>query len=275
MVGLGRVNGATGEVFDTSKAHFDILVDATKPDDPAAHRYRTLQAAYAAAPAGTRDHPTVIGLMPDVYLLHGTESRPGLIITKANITLIGLTDDRRKVVIADNRGNKLGANNNGWSLAVDADGFSAINLTFLNYCNVDYDYPGNPSKSLKRRSGVITQALALQASGDHHVYSHVALLSRLDTFGNRAARSYFTHTYIEGTDDFLGQRGPSVWEDSEINFIGGGGILFGGGTTFIRTRFRAVKPMEFYKVLLAPDVLIESTLPNVPIAWHAWQLAGP
>lgn len=275
LKGLGRVHGYTGVVFDTRTARYDILVDASRPEDPAARRYKTLQAAYAAAPAGTRDKPTVIGLMPDVYLLHGTPDAPGLSITKANITLVGLTDDRRKVVIADNRGNKQGANNNGWSLNVDADGFSAINLTFLNYCNVDYDYPGDPSKSLKRRSGVITQALALQASGDRHTYSHVAFLSRLDTLANRTARSYFTHVYIEGTDDFVGQRGPSVWEDSEVNFIEGGGILYGGGTTFIRTRFRATKPMQFYKILLPPDALIDSTLPNVPVAWHAWRVTAP
>lgn len=271
LKGLGRVHGYTGVAFDTRAARYDILVDASRPEDAAARRYRTLNDAYAAASEGSRDRPTVIGLMPDVYLLTGTLDEPGLKITKDNITLIGLTDDRRKVVIADNRGNMQGASNNGWSLAVDADGFTAINLTFLNYCNVDYDYPGDPSKSLKRRSGTITQALALQAAGDRHVYSHVAFLSRLDTFGNRAARSYFTHVYIEGTDDFVGSRNPSVWEDSEVHFIAGGGILFGGNATFIRSRFRATRPMQFYKALVAPNALIHSTLPNTPLAWHAWR----
>jgi hypothetical protein len=118
-------------------------------------------------------------------------------------------------------------------MLVDADGFSAINLTILNYCNLDYDYPGDPSKSLRKRSGVITQAVAIQMQGDRHVYSHVAILSRLDTMFNRTKRSYFTHAYLEGTDDYLGAPGGSVWEDSEINFIEGGGILFAGGTTFI------------------------------------------
>jgi hypothetical protein len=56
----------------------------------------------------------VIGLMPDVYQLRGTESDTGLNITKANITLLGLTRDRRSVVLADNRGNKQGATNNGF-----------------------------------------------------------------------------------------------------------------------------------------------------------------
>jgi pectin methylesterase-like acyl-CoA thioesterase len=271
LVGLGAVRGYTDVVFDTTAERYDILVDASRPEDPAHGRYQTIQAAYAAAPAGTRERPTVIGLMPDVYQLRGTETDTGLSITKANITLLGLTRDRRNVVLADNRGNKQGAANNGFSMMVDADGFSAINLTILNYCNLDYDYPGDPSKSLKKRSGVITQAVAIQMQGDRHVYSHVAILSRLDTMFNRTKRSWFTHAYLEGTDDYLGAPGGSVWEDSEINFIEGGGILFAGGTTFIRTRFRATKPMTFYKVPVAPVALIESTLPDQPVAWFGWR----
>lgn len=271
LAGLGHVRGYTDVVFDTTKERYDILVDASRPDDPAANRYRTIQAAYAAAPAGTRERPTVIGILPDVYQLGGTATEPGLTITKPNITLMGLTRDRRSVVLADNRGNKQGAANNGFTMIVDADGFSAINLTILNYCNVDYDYPGDPSKSLKRRSGVITQAVAIQMSGDRHVYSHVAILSRLDTMFNRTKRSYFTNAYLEGTDDYLGAPGVSVWEESEINFIEGGGILFAGGTTFIRTRFRAVKPMQFYKVPVAPVALVDSTLPDAPLAWFGWR----
>lgn len=271
LSGLGEVRGYTGVVFDTTAERYDILVDASRPEDPAARRYQTVQAAYAAAPAGTAERPTVIGLLPDVYQLRGTQTEPGLVITKPYLTLMGLTQDRRSVVLADNRGNKQGAANNGFSMIIDADGFSAVNLTILNYCNLDYDYPGDPSKSLKKRSDVITQAVAIQMSGDRHVYSHVAFLSRLDTMFNRTKRSYFTHSYLEGTDDYLGAPGRSVWEDSEINFIEGGGILFAGGTTFIRTRFRATKPMQFYKVPVAPVSLIESTLPNGPVAWFGWR----
>jgi hypothetical protein len=271
LSGLGRVQGYTGAVFDTTRERYDILVDASRPEDPAAHRYRTIQAAYAAAKPGTREEPTVIGLLPDVYPLGGTPEQSGLIITKDNITLLGLTRDRRDVVLADNRGNKQGAANNGFSMMVEADGFSMINLTVLNHANLDYDYPGDPSKSLKKRSGVITQAVAIQMIGDRHVYSHVAFLSRLDTLFNRTSRSYFTNVYLEGTDDYLGVPGASVWEDSEINFIEGGGIILAGNTTFIRTRFRATKPMSFYKTNLAPVALIDSTFPDGQVAWFGWR----
>ena len=155
-----------------------------------AEKFKTLQAAYAAAPAGTPDHPTVIGIKPDVYFLRGGDTEASMTITKNYITLLGLTDDRRKVVLADNRGNKEGASNNGYILMVNATGFTMINLTLVNYCNLDYEYPGDPSKNLKARSPVITQAVALQARrrqarlfargaaqpARHHVHPHHALL---------------------------------------------------------------------------------------------------
>ena len=76
LVGLGPVRGYTDVVFDTTAERYDILVDASRPEDAAAHRYQTLQAAYAAAPEGTRDRPTVIGLMPFSMKTSGTSSQP-------------------------------------------------------------------------------------------------------------------------------------------------------------------------------------------------------
>src|SRR5580698_4765423 len=132
-------NGYTGVKFDTTNSAYDYLVDSSlKQDDPAQRKFKTLQAAYAAAPAGTPDHPTVIGIKPDVYFLRGDDTEASMTITKSYITFLGLTDDRRNVVLADNRGNKEGASNNGYILMVNATGFSMINLTLVNYCNLDY-----------------------------------------------------------------------------------------------------------------------------------------
>ena len=209
-------NGYTGVTFDTRGYSYDYLVDSSlSQDDPAGRKFKTLQAAYAAAPAGTPDKPTVIGIKPDVYLMHVDESAPySLQVTKNYITILGLTDDRRKVVLADNRGNKEGATNNGYIFDINATGFTMMNLTVVNYANLDYEYPGDPSRNLKKRSDVITQAVAIQMQGDKHVYSHVAFLSRLDTTFIRTTRSYFTNVFIEGTDDFLGGGTVGVFNDS-------------------------------------------------------------
>jgi hypothetical protein len=269
-------NGYTGERFDTTQYAYDYLVDSSlQQDDPAQKKFKTLQAAYAAAPAGTADHPTVIGIKPDVYFLRGGDTEASMTITKNYITFLGLTDDRRKVVLADNRGNKEGASNNGYILMVNATEFSMINLTLVNYCNLDYEYPGDPSNNLRARSPVITQAVALQADGDKHVYSHVALLGRLDTTFIRTTRSYFTHVYIEGTDDFIGGGQVGVWEDSEVYFPTGNGVMSSSGIAFINTVFKASRGLEFYKGFRNPVALIHCTMPvntpKSPVAWMVWK----
>ncbi|HVU36230.1 MAG TPA: pectinesterase family protein [Opitutaceae bacterium] len=263
--------------IDVSKLTYDYLVDGDlAADDSAHHAYRTLQAAYAAAPAGTEAKPTVIGIKPNVYFLPGGAPRtPSLSIRKNYITLLGLTNDRRTVVLADNRGLMQGADDDGYIIDVNADGFIARNLTIINYCNTDYEYPGNPAKNLKKRSDVITQAVALQAAGDKHVYDNVALLSRLDTMFLRTTRSYFHNVYIEGTDDWVGGGRISVWEDCTLVYPTGSGVMSASNVVFIRCHFEAARGMEFYKAEFRgadrPDALIDCIVPvSTPTHRVAW-----
>lgn len=263
--------------IDPSKLTYDILVDGNLDrDDPAHFRFKTLQAAYAAAPPGTESKRTVIGIKPNVYLLPASQPRtPSLRITKNYITFLGLTNNRRSVVLADNRGLQQGAEDDGYILDVDATAFTVKNLTIINFCNTDYEYPGDPSKSLTKRSNVITQAVALQAAGDKHVYENVALLSRLDTMFLRTTRSYFKNVYIEGTDDWMGGGQISVWEDSTLVYPNGSGVMSASNVVFRNCRFEATRGMQFYKAeygaAARPDVLIDSILPvesrQAPVAW--------
>jgi hypothetical protein len=273
---LAPYNGYTGVPFDTSAYAYDYLVDSSLArDEPEQKKFKTLQAAYAAAPAGTPDKPTVIGIKPDVYFVRGTDTEASITITKNYITLLGLTDDRRKVVLADNRGNKEGASNNGYMFIVNATGFTMMNFTVVNYCNLDYEYPGDATKNLHMRSPVITQAVALQADGDKQVYSHVAFLSRLDTLFIRTTRSYFTNVYVEGTDDFIGGGTVGVWENSEVYFPTGNGVMSASGIAFLHTIFRASRGLEFHKGFRNPDALIDCTMPvntpQSPVAWMVWK----
>src|SRR5262245_52842502 len=280
VLGQDNVRGSQQPIvssIDASKLTYDILVDGTlDKDDPANLRFKTLQAAYAAAQPGTEDKRTVIGITPNVYMLPSDAPRtPSLRITKNYITFLGLTNNRRSVVLADNRGLQQGAEDNGYILDVDAVGFTMKNLTVINYCNTDYEYPGDPNKNLKKRSDVITQAVALQASGDKHVYENVALLSRLDTMFLRTTRSYFKNVYIEGTDDWMGGGQISVWEDSTLVYPMGSGVMSASNVIFRNCRFEATKGMQFYKAeyggAARPNVLINSVLPlttaQSPVAW--------
>jgi pectin methylesterase-like acyl-CoA thioesterase len=263
--------------IDPSKLAYDLLVDGNlAQNDPGNRKFRTLQAAYAAAPAGTEAKPTVIGIKPNVYQLPSSAPRtPSLNITKNYITFLGLTNNRRSVVLADNRGLMQGAEDDGYILLVNATGFTVKNLTILNYCNTDYEYPGDPSKNLKKRSDVVTQAVALQASGDKHVYENVALLSRLDTMFLQAARSYFKNVYIEGTDDWMGGGQISVWEDCTLVYPNGSGVMSAANVVFHNCRFEATRGMQFYKAEYGgagmPVALINCILPATsaqsPVAW--------
>jgi hypothetical protein len=272
----GGVEPIVGSI-DPSKLTYDILVDGNLAQDDAGNRkFKTLQAAYAAAPAGTEAKPTVIGIKPNVYQLPSSAPRtPSMNITKNYITILGLTNNRRSVVLADNRGLMQGAEDDGYILLVNATGFTAKNLTILNYCNTDYEYPGDPSKNLKKRSDVVTQAVALQASGDKHVYENVALLSRLDTMFLQTARSYFKNVYIEGTDDWMGGGQISVWEDCTLVYPNGSGVMSAANVVFHSCRFEATRGMQFYKAEYGgagmPVALIDCILPatsvQAPVAW--------
>jgi len=262
-------NGEPVVALDPATLSYDYLVDGSLiADDPSNRRFRTVPAAYAAAPAGTAAQPTVIGIAPGVYLLPATPTGNSLDITKSYITLLGLTNNRRSVVLADNRGNQQGgggpdaANNNGYVIVVNADGFSAKNLTILNYCNTDYEYPGDAAKNLSKRSAVITQAVALQATGDKHVYENVALLSRLDTMFLRTTRSYFRNVFIEGTDDFIGGGTVSVWENSQILFPTGSGVMSAGNVAFLNSTFTASNGLQFSKGAGQGVALINVVMPG-------------
>ena len=241
--------------LDTTGFSYDILVDGSlTQDNPAANTYASLASAYAAAPAGTAARPTVIGIKPNVYILDNGPISPGLAITKNYITLLGLTNDHRNVVLAGNRGNQEGAGSetqsyNGYVVTVSATGFTAINLTFLNYCNVNYEYPGDPTKNLTERSSVVTQAVAIQTGGDQHIFDHVAFLSKLDTTFIFSTRAYFNSVYIEGTNDFVGGGTESVWENSVMYFPTGTGEPTVTGTVFVNSQFIVPSggSFEFYK----------------------------
>jgi hypothetical protein len=262
--------------IDPARLTYDYLVDGDLPqDDPVAKKFKTLQAAYEVAPAGTEAKPTVIGIKPNVYQLPGPTRGPSLSITKNYITLLGLTPNRRTVALADNRGLQQGADDDGYIIDVNATGFTAKNLTIINYCNADYEYPGDPHKNLTKRSDVITQGVALQAAGDKHVFENVALLGRLDTMFLRTTRSWFKNVYIEGTDDWMGGGQISVWEDCTLVYPTGSGVMSASGIVFFNCKFEATRGMRFYKAEFRgaerPDVLINCVLPvsspQVRVAW--------
>ena len=103
-------------------------------------------------------------------------------VTKNYITFLGLTDDRRKVVLADNRWQQGGRDQQRLHLCRQRQRLHHDEPhRVVDYCNLDYEYPGDPRRTSKCARRSSRRRVVIQMPGDKHVYSHVAFLSRLDT----------------------------------------------------------------------------------------------
>ena len=152
--------------------------------------FRSLQELFAsgALQDGTPDAPMTVYLVPDVYWLHdpedeeifrGTEGDflPYQQKIKCNyLSLIGLSEHPEDVVIAANKGQSHGCIGNYTMLHFEGDGLYLENLTVGNYCNVDLEYPRDPSKNRPKRCKAVTQAQLGDVVVDRF-YAKTAVLS--------------------------------------------------------------------------------------------------
>lgn len=197
------------------------LVDA-QATNTARHTFRDLRQALLEAETLylrgeiTEERPLVIDIAPSVYWLDNpdepTVKRPlrgenipfGMKLKFSHVRLRGLTDNPEEVVLACNRGQTMGAEGNFTCLYIEGDDIQVENLTFGNYCNVDLDYPFNPSLSRKKRGDAIVQAQLIICKGDKYVARKCRFISRLNLCPFAGAkRVLFDDCYFECTDDAL------------------------------------------------------------------------
>ena len=239
---------------DFSQWEFDVLVDPSLPEDlPGQKKFQTVQSAAEFCRSGSPDCPVVIGIAPGVYFLNGSETNPGLVIKRDYIKLLGLSNDARDVVLADNRGEFQGSQKQrSMSVEVCSIGFGAENISFYNYCNEPLVYPRNPSCNRPARSNSETQAYVLKVSGgdgkpsDRLYFKNCRFVSWLDTLAVGAKRAYFKDCYIQGTDDFMGANGVFLYEDCILGCYSGYPIYGAGhgsaGMVLLRCKFVSLHP---------------------------------
>ncbi len=232
----GNVSTAGAEVSATSIVP-PLVADVTVAADGSGD-YTTVQAALAAAPAGTSSDPTVIVVRPGVY-------REVVSSTRANLLIAGSTGDADDVTIVFGNANGTAAGPATCPAVVTATcgtfgsatatltgaGVRVQDLTISN----DFQRAANPAI-------VNTQALALRATGDRQVFSNVRLLGHQDTLnadasGNISAdgsgypRQYFVDSYIEGDVDFVFGRSTAVFERVTFHALErSGGVVFAPST---------------------------------------------
>lgn len=162
-------------------------------------RYRTVQAAIDAVPAGNRAR-VVITIKPGVYREIVT-----IPASKPYVTLQGLGSRPQDVVLVNNHSAYSHGTFNSATVFIHGHDSLVSNVTMVNDLN---------EASVPRDA----QAVALQLNADRSVLSRVRILGDQDTLlVNDGARSYIVGSYIEGTVDFIFGGGTAVFDDSDIH----------------------------------------------------------
>jgi len=176
--------------------------------------YTQIQAAFDAIPnyyTGTY----IIYVKKGVY-------REKLLLdrTKPNVILVGENRDST-ILTYDDYAGKAGGTSNSYSVAIDADDFVAIDITFRNTVKNDGSFPDQ-------------QAVALRVNGDRQSYYNCRLLGYQDTYytwgGRGTGRIYMHQCYIEGAVDFIFGRDIVVFDSCEIHINRDGGTLTAAST---------------------------------------------
>ncbi len=191
--------------------------------------------------------------------------------SKPHIKLIG--EDAEKVVLTwdDFSGRVVDGDtittNTSFSYAIEADDFTAMNLTFEN------------------SAGPVGQAVALRTNGDRQFFYRVRLIGRQDTYytwGN--IRNYLLHCYIEGTTDYIFGRSTVVFENCTIHSLKTGSYITAASTeehtkfgyVFFNSRFTADDDIKYVALgrpwrPYAKTVIITSFLDDF-ISQEGWSI---
>jgi pectinesterase len=148
-------------------------------------QFTKVQDAIMSVPDGRADHPVVIRIKPGTY-----KERIYVQREKRFFHLVGDDPATAKLTydlhanMRDKDGQPIGTFRTP-STVIDADDFTAENLTFEN------------------SAGPVGQALALRVDGDRAVFRNCRFLGNQDTIFLNRGRQLFDRCYIEGTTDFI------------------------------------------------------------------------
>jgi pectinesterase len=169
-------------------------------------RFKTVQEAIMAVPAGSANNEVLIRLKPGVY--------KELIYVQREKRFFHLVGDNPQttVLICDLHANLPGPDGKPMgtfrtaSTVIDADDFTAENVTFEN------------------SAGPVGQALAIRVEGDRVVFRNCRFLGWQDTILANRGRHYFTNCFIAGHVDFIFGGATALFENCHIHCLKDGYI---------------------------------------------------
>jgi pectinesterase len=169
-------------------------------------RFKTIQEAIMAVPAGSSTNPVLIHIKPGtykelIYIQHekrffhlmGENPETTVITFNLNANLKGLDEK------------PIGTFRTPTAV-IDADDFMAENITFEN------------------SAGPVGQALAIRVDGDRCVFRNCRFLGWQDTIFLNRGRQYFENCYIAGHVDFIFGAATSFFEKCRIHCLRDGYI---------------------------------------------------
>jgi pectinesterase len=169
-------------------------------------RFKTVQEAIMAVPSGSSNNPVVIHIAPGTYkeLIYIQREKRFFKLVGENPTNTILTFNLY-AGITNAEGKPIGTFKTP-STTIDADDFTAENLTFEN------------------SAGPVGQALAIRVDGDRAAFRNCRFLGWQDTILLNRGRQYFGNCYICGHVDFIFGAATAWFEKCSINCLRDGYI---------------------------------------------------
>jgi len=163
--------------------------------------FKTLQSAIMSVPSGSRENPVVIHIAPGTYkeLVYIQREKRFFKLVGDSPTNTIITFDLY-AGITNAEGRPIGTFKTP-STTIDADDFTAENLTFEN------------------SAGPIGQALAIRVDGDRATFRNCRFLGWQDTILLNRGRQYFENCYICGHVDFIFGAATAWFENCEIHAL--------------------------------------------------------
>ncbi len=161
--------------------------------------FHSVQAAIMAVPAGSRENPVVIHIASGTYreLIYLQREKRFFKLVGENPTNTLLTFNLH-AGLTNADGQAIGTFKTP-STTIDADDFSAENLTFEN------------------SAGPVGQALAIRVDGDRASFRHCRFLGWQDTMLLNRGRQYFENCEIAGHVDFIFGEATAWFEQCQIS----------------------------------------------------------
>lgn len=230
-------------------------------------QFTKVQDAIMSVPNGTADNPVFIRIKSGTY--------KELIYIQREKRFFHLVGDDAKTTILtyDLHANLPGSDGKPIgtfrtpSVTIDADDFTAENLTFAN------------------SAGPVGQALAIRVDGDRAKFRNCRFLGHQDTILVNRGRQYFEHCAIEGTTDFIFGGATAFFEDCDIHCLKSSYITAAAtpdsepfGFVFRNCRITAATGVEMYLGRPWRDhaavTFLDCELPGAirPAGWHNWDL---